>query len=210
MWVEGDSKEEKRCYDKKMKEEYSAKVRGLMKLIHELDPRIDRNVYYEVVESNVSRDVSKVERERKIKKKKKKEDYVYYCDSCNKGFMSSNQGINHRRSKKHIENLMKNGSNVDFMRGLEEREEITSERVSDSGSGPSCKESSQENENAEEETVKGSMPSDRKPGQRRKKRAFLHRPKESEQFLTCSICKEAFPSRSSLFSHIRDAHAFLT
>ncbi|KAM0675086.1 hypothetical protein GVAV_001426 [Gurleya vavrai] len=110
---------------------FTEEVRKLTKIVQSVDPRLKSSVFEAVVHKSVSQ--PKIKKE-KIKVKKSVDKYVFYCDACEKGFMSEQTMRNHVKGEKHkikikqlnvedidieeiieLSNKIKNNVNKDFV-----------------------------------------------------------------------------------------------
>lgn len=204
-----------RDFDKEKAKMYNESVRNLTKAVMCADPRLKRNIFESVMRKTVEVRVVK----KKMRIKKEVEKYSFYCDACNKGFMSENTMVNHIKGLKHKNRIKE--------LGMEEKtiEEIISEKrvnfVADDGT--SEEEQTIDNEEIIEEKVideninnfgEGIDEVEKKIKNIKIRNNKLKIPKkrkplpgkESFQLLTCSHCKLVFESRNKLFDHIRSTH----
>jgi curved DNA-binding protein CbpA len=122
-------------------------------------------------------------------KEKKIKTYPIQCDECSKGFHSTNQLLNHLRSRKHLERVSKTTGDP--------RKYVEDQILRITGM-----------ERAEEE-IKEEHPreveaEDEPRAEEERPRTELRR--EPLPFRTCSRCRLIFDNRAELFVHLRVSH----
>lgn len=159
-------------------QEFCLKVRKIARMVRSLDKRTCESA--PVVERKVPIKV----------KEKKSKIYPFNCGCCRKGFNSSNQLLDHLRSKKHLEKISED---------VEDPREYVRKQISEIA-GEEAEQEAQDT--VEEEMDENKTVVEQKANDVTKK----YFKQEPVVFRTCAKCKLVFSTRSQLFSHLKETH----